>query len=766
MTITAAKIAIPAEVQKFQESYAAFQKYQAALKETPGLLGFYGGRLHAVSQAAGSVNKAIDKYSNAVPLTQRAQEKLAAVAQAAGSSFKSLGDNVKRTVENLARTALNPLSILFPGGWSAAAIGLATGSLAGIFGVHELAQGAATISARRRSALGLGVSYGQLTATDVILGNRLGIGEGNLSAASTGLYDFTSPQYQALRASGTAGQADAAKAVLGVIDQIPSMFAGVPESGIGAQARATHLTDIMDLEQIIRILKSTPEERSSIRKQYEDASKAFDIPPELQKKWADFDTQLERARVKIETVLMDKLAPLAQPLTKLSDDAVNLISAFAKSDVVSTAANGAAGGLGWLAGELSSDEFKNSIKKFEGGLEALGPYLRSFGHVMKVLAGFGINVARLIADPNYNPSSIWDLLGGQEQKEVPKSSINYSDNPTGRAPSIRYHTWRGPGTLNPEYRGGTVDSKTGKITFPRTLKDLHQPGSTDIVGGISASSVKPQAGETPEQLAIRVGQLYPQLTTGQCVELAFKASGFTGTTRDIHRGPSAWLNQVPTGTPIATFMDRQGRPSLFYDGGVGVGAPGNGTTHMGIVAGYGKDPATGKDGILIIEQYVDSQGKHVPPHARWLDAGDPRGGEWDANNYYIPLDKNNLPIGPNDPYRKAVIATIKAVQLEKAGKAAAAKLGVDDPSHGVGYGTSDPINPSFYPNWDWTKRHELYGGNGPFAPDPKGSPPAKRMPSRPVSHSMTTGSPHNSIVVDDQTGGQAKVTSSYMYGLQ
>jgi hypothetical protein len=712
MTVTSPKIAIPAEVDKFKASYAAFQKYQAAIKQSPGLLGFYGGRLNAVEHAAGGVNKAIDKYSNAFPLVNRAQERLASAAQKAGSSFKGLGDNVKRTVENLARTALNPLSILFPGGWTSAAIGLGTGLL-GFGALGALDRGAATLSARRRSALGLGISYGQLTAADVVLGNRLGLGEANLGAASAGLYDFTSPQYLALRTVGAGGQSDAAKAVLSVIDQIPAMFAGVPESGIGAQARATHLTDIMDLEQIIRILKSTPEERSSIRKQYEDAAKAFDISPEVQKKWADFDTQLERARVTLETVLMDKLAPLAQPLTTLSADATDLITAFTRSGVVATAVSDSASGLSWFADEITSDEFKDSLKKFEGGLAALGPYLKSFGHVIKVLAGFGIDVARLIADPNYNPSSIWDLLGGQEQKDVPKSSINYSNNPTGRAPSLRYHTWRGPGTLNPEYRGGTVDSSTGKITFPKGLTDLHRPGSTDTVGGIPASSIKPQAGETPEQLAIRIGQIHPQLTTGQCVELAFKASGFTGTVRDIHRGPSAWDNQVPTGTPISTFMDRQGRPSLFYDGGQGVGAPGNNTTHMGIVAGYGTDPDTGKKGILIIEQFVTRNGQHVPPHARWLDYGDPRGGEHDAANYYVPLDKDNLPIGENDPYRKAVL--------------------------------------------DAVGHHDA-------------SPPAKaalKMPSRPVSHAMQSGGMGvGHIVVDDQTGGQAKVTSSYMYGLQ
>jgi hypothetical protein len=719
VTIPSPKIAIPAEVDKFKASYAAFQKYQEAIKQTPGLLGFYGSQLNAVAHAANGVNKAIDKYSNAVPLIERAHEKLASAAQKAGSSFKGLGVNLTRTLENLARSALNPLSILFPGGWSSAAmglgLGLAGGGLAGFLGAGAIESGASSISARRRTALGLGVSYGELTASDVVLGNRLGIDQGNLGAASAGLYDFTSPQFLGLRSSGAAGQADAAKAVLSVIDQIPSMFAGVPESGIGAQARATHLTDIMDLEQIIRILKSTPEERASIRKQYEDASKAFDIPPEVQKKWADFDTQLERARVSIETVLMDKLAPMAQPLTKLSEEAADLIAAFAKSGVVATAVSDSASGLNWFAGVITSDELKDSLKKFEGGLEALGPYLKSFGHVLKVLAGFGIDVARLIADPNYNPSSIWDLLGGQEQKEVPKSTINYSDNPTGRAPSIRYHTWRGPGTLNPEYRGGTVDSKTGKITFPRTLKDLHNPGSTDLVGGISAASVKPQAGETPEQLAIRVGQIYPQLTTGQCVELAFKASGFTGTTRDIHRGPSAWLNQLPTGAPVSTFMDRQGNPSLFYDGGVGVGAPGNGTTHMGVVAGYGTDPDTGKDGILIIEQYVNANGGHVPPHARWLDAGDPRGGEWDANNYYSPLDKDNLPIGANNPYRKAV--------LEAVGQQTSSR---------------SPARPvSLMP---------------------------RSMPSRPVSHSMNTGNPTNRLIIDDQTGGQAQVTSTYIHG--
>ncbi len=91
-----------------------------------------------------------------------------------------------------------------------------------------------------------------------------------------------------------------------------------------------------------------------------------------------------------------------------------------------------------------------------------------------------------------------------------------------------------------------------------------------------------------DQLSARIKALAPNLSSQECVALAMSAAGISGTVRDWRKGDSATGNRLPIGTPVATFLDRNGKPSDLYDGG-GIGKRGNNTTHAGVVAGYTPD---------------------------------------------------------------------------------------------------------------------------------------------------------------------------------
>jgi hypothetical protein len=150
----------------------------------------------------------------------------------------------------------------------------------------------------------------------------------------------------------------------------------------------------------------------------------------------------------------------------------------------------------------------------------------------------------------------------------------------------------------------------------------------------------PVEGETEQQLAERIQTIAPHLTNQQCVELARQTAGISEGVTDWRKGQNAISQRLPIGTPVATFMSRDGSPSDLYDGGQGVGAPGNNTTHAGVVAGY--DDA---GNLKLWEQYAGSGG----PHLALYKPGDPRGGEKDANNYYSISGKSGQPIGLNNP---------------------------------------------------------------------------------------------------------------------
>jgi len=164
---------------------------------------------------------------------------------------------VVRTLEGFARVALSPLEILFPAGLAVGLLGLGAG-LVGAGSLYGLERGASAVSDRRRQAMGLGVSYGSLSAYDLNF-SRFGVGAGTLGAVAGGIYDSTSPEYLGLISSGGTGHGDTSEAAVDLIRSIPKLLQGVPDSMVGPVARSHNLTSLLDLPSIIR-LRSHPEE--------------------------------------------------------------------------------------------------------------------------------------------------------------------------------------------------------------------------------------------------------------------------------------------------------------------------------------------------------------------------------------------------------------------------------------------------------------------------------------------------------------------------
>jgi hypothetical protein len=137
---------------------------------------------------------------------------------------------------------------------------------------------------------------------------------------------------------------------------------------------------------------------------------------------------------------------------------------------------------------------------------------------------------------------------------------------------------------------------------------------------------------------------------------------------DWRKGKNVAEN-IPIGTPIATFMDRNRNQSDKYDGGEGVGKPGNHTTHAAIFNGYIKDNDGKIIGITVKEQYQGSNG--VQDHTYMFGAKG--GGTLDGSNYYAINDSQGTPLGKNNPLvAQTVQATVEASQAAPVAAAPAA----------------------------------------------------------------------------------------------
>ena len=465
------KIAVEADADKFKQSFALFQKYQTALKKQYGEYVAKAPNIKATTVAGDDLSK----FVNGLDRVASSQGKLAGGAEKAARAFHGLGVGVKSTLESFRRVALSPLQVLFPAGLAVGLFGLGAG-LAGIglagATVYGLDRAASGVSDRRRRALGLGISYGSLTAYDVDF-SRFGVGEETLGAVAGGIYNFASPEYLGLRALGATG-GDTSEAAIALMRSIPEKLRGVPDQQVGAVARSLGLTNLLDLPTIIR-LRNHPEEIEAQVKRYREDRASFNISQASQQAWAAFNAQIERAGRDIESAVGRNLVALTPALTKFSQDANDFLTMAIDSGAVGGALKAIKGGLQWLDTAIESPEFKAGSRRFLSGLETLGPYVAKFllntAHAVFIGGRWVYYGAKLAGDPSYNPdlpTFIGDLAGQKQPgREVPPNDPILSGRP-----SIRYYA--GHEAERPP--SNAIDSVTGKRTPAPPFRYSPQPG--------------------------------------------------------------------------------------------------------------------------------------------------------------------------------------------------------------------------------------------------------------------------------------------------
>jgi hypothetical protein len=211
-------------------------------------------------------------------------------------------------------------------------------------------------------------------------------------------------------------------------------------------------------------------------------------------------------------------------------------------------------------------------------------------------------------------------------------------------------------TMKPEEAWSALSNPQGM--------DSSQSGAT---AGGAPTIPEARTGETPGQLAARIKSLNPNIGNGECVALAKQAVGLDATpgansVSDWRKGESATARELPIGTPVATFMDRQGNDSDKYDAGQGTGISrskngGLGTTHAAVVAGYEKD-ANGKvTGMQVWEQWNGSGG----PRLKTYPVDPTKPGADNAGNFYAVNDSKGNPLGgANNPLSREAAPTATA----------------------------------------------------------------------------------------------------------
>ncbi|MEO0893996.1 MAG: hypothetical protein AAFY35_15450 [Pseudomonadota bacterium] len=155
--------------------------------------------------------------------------------------------------------------------------------------------------------------------------------------------------------------------------------------------------------------------------------------------------------------------------------------------------------------------------------------------------------------------------------------------------------------------------------------------------------------QAERQLAARLRANKGRMANLQCVALAKLAVEDFRSVQCWRRGEPVLSKRFPLGTPIATFLDRDGGDSLLYDGGVGVGAPGNMTTHAAVLIDYIEGADGAVDGILVLDQHalLDGFRRMIYP----VDAS--AYGTATATNYFTIHDETGTPLGATQDVNSA-----------------------------------------------------------------------------------------------------------------
>jgi len=315
--------------EKFQAFTKEFAKFQSSVKSLKQIdpLPWSAKMTKEVNAQVKGVKDLISQIKNFEKLSKENLE-----------TFKQLSTTTANVARNLASGAVSIAK------WAT------LGALGGGFGLAGLAGSA---SDYRRQAQGLGVSTGQLRATETNFGKYF-----DPTQVLSNIADVKSDlARQSLigRLGGSAGQ--------NPVDLLPNIIRNaVKQFRAGGQtqqyAEATGLTQIFSIEDLRRLSSLKEDELEQTIKQNQVDAKNLETTDAVNKEWQDFLIQLKRVGQVLETSLIKNLEPLIPKLIEFSKVIGDIVVDFLK--------------------DLNTDELKDNIMLFAEGLKDIVVGLKSF----------------------------------------------------------------------------------------------------------------------------------------------------------------------------------------------------------------------------------------------------------------------------------------------------------------------------------------------------------------------------------------------------
>jgi hypothetical protein len=384
MAIKAPQIDIDVNSTPFDEFKRAFEKYAKTLDKLPGTW-------NEIGRSAGTAKTNFESTANSMKVIGASF----AAINTHGKEFYQVTLSTARhwkdlylSTKNVAVHIKDATESLLK--WTGI-IGILTGG-AGLFGFDRLAH---SVSSQRQAALGTGGVYGARAA---FLTNfrRFGDPEEMLARAAAAKTDIRQRRaFKILGLSDEDLEGDPSEIQIKALRAAARIAS--EDKRIGRPVGSDPRLEAYDTATRIRLRDQPEEVEEQIAKMRADAAsgkfdpnyqsaqrRRFGHPVDVQKKYQDFTTRMERAGQQIETVFVKGLANLAEPLKELSDSVVKLVEKFSDK-ALPTLVKDFGDAIEWLAKEIEKPSFTGKI---EGIVSIIGTLAVSFGGLLSGIAKF------------------------------------------------------------------------------------------------------------------------------------------------------------------------------------------------------------------------------------------------------------------------------------------------------------------------------------------------------------------------------------------
>lgn len=291
------------------------------------------------------------EMSDARKAEERAERDRAAVSKRQIADLKEMGATVLGITTHLVK-------------WAALG-GLFTGLVGagGLFGLDRLA---GAVGAERRSALGLGTSYGEQQAFGLNFQRYVDTGA-NLENIANAKSDYS--KRWAFSAMGVDPNADPAQLAVEMAQRARDLYLHSDKSLQFAQAHG--LLEFYSMDELRRLGNTPAGELEGSTKDYENDKKNLELQEQTQQAWQGMSVQLHRAGLNIENAFVLGLKPLVPQLVKLSEAVAGAITKIMADPHFMETVESIGEGIKNFATFLLSAQFQADMKATADGLAAM-----------------------------------------------------------------------------------------------------------------------------------------------------------------------------------------------------------------------------------------------------------------------------------------------------------------------------------------------------------------------------------------------------------